>query len=397
MKICSITAWRFDSSFKHCFKHASASRSATENIIAVVESENGQIGYGEGCPRAYVTGETAASSAAFIDRHSHFLSSRVRRLSDVEDWISRNGTVIDANPAAFCAVELALLDLLAKSSGASVEGLLGLAELTGGFQYSAVLDASEPAVFATQLQRCRDAGFRDFKIKLSGDVAQDRERLSCLQGHAQEGLRLRADANNLWHKTTDCIAYLEGLDNPFFAIEEPLQANNLVAFLTVSRALNRKIILDESLLRAEQMEALTRYPECWILNCRVSKLGGLLRSLALVKRAKTRGLEIIVGAHVGETSLLTRAGLTLAQNAGAALVAQEGAFGTHLLVSDLCRPALMFQAGGVLSAGDALTGCRAGWGLEVEAQALRQARRLPLAGEAWHTPGPGIDGRNARS
>ena len=372
MKICSITAWRFDSSFKHCFKHASASRSATENIIAVVESENGQIGYGEGCPRAYVTGETAASSAAFIGRHSHALSSRVRRLSDLADWISRNATVIDTNPAAFCAVELALLDLLAKSSGTSVEGLLGLAELAGDFRYSAVLDASEPAVFATQLQRYRDAGFRDFKIKLSGDVAQDRERLSCLQGHAQEGLRLRADANNLWHKTTDCIAYLEGLDNPFFAIEEPLQANNLVAFLTVSRALNRKIILDESLLRAGQIEALTRYPECWILNCRVSKLGGLLRSLALVKRAKTRGLEIIVGAHVGETSLLTRAGLTLAQNAGAALVAQEGAFGTHLLMSDFCRPVLMFQAGGVLAAGRALAGRRAGWGLEVEAEALRQ-------------------------
>ena len=372
MKICSITAWRFDSPFKHCFKHASASRSATENIIAVVESENGQIGYGEGCPRAYVTGETAASSAAFIGRHSHALSSRVRRLSDLADWISRNATVIDTNPAAFCAVELALLDLLAKSSGTSVEGLLGLAELAGDFRYSAVLDASEPAVFATQLQRYRDAGFRDFKIKLSGEAAQDRERLSCLQGHAQEGLRLRADANNIWRKTTDCIAYLEGLDNPFFAIEEPLQANNLVAFLTVSRALNRKIILDESLLRAEQIEALTRYPEYWILNCRVSKLGGLLRSLALVKRAKTRELEIVVGAHVGETSLLTRAGLTLAQNAGAALVAQEGAFGTHLLMSDFCRPVLMFQAGGMLAAGHALAGRRAGWGLEVEAEALRQ-------------------------
>jgi len=372
MKIRSITAQRFDSPFKHSFKHASASRSATETIIAIVESENGQIGYGEGCPRSYVTGETAASTAAFIDEHSHALSSRVRCLSDLEDWISRTETVIDANPAAFCTVELALLDLLAKSSGASVEGLLGLAELTGDFRYSAVLDASEPAVFAAQLQRYRGAGFRDFKIKLSGEAAQDRERLSCLQGHAQEGLRLRADANNLWREATDCIAYLEGLDNPFFAIEEPLQANNLVAFLAVSRALNRKIILDESLLRAEQIEALTRYPECWILNCRVSKLGGLLRSLALVERARTHGLEIIVGAHVGETSLLTRASLILAQNAGSALVAQEGAFGTHLLVSDFCRPVLMFQAGGVLAAGHALAGRRAGWGLEAEAAALRQ-------------------------
>jgi L-alanine-DL-glutamate epimerase-like enolase superfamily enzyme len=370
MKIRSITARRFDSPFKHSFDHASASRSATENIVAVVETKDGEFGYGEGCPRPYVTGETIATAAAFIDEYSPALTSQVRCLSDLEDWISRNGTVINANPAAFCAVELAFLDLLAKRSGASVEGLLGLAELAGDFRYSAVLGASEPAVFAARLQSYRNAGFRDFKVKLSGEAAQDRERLFCLQGHAQEGLRLRADANNFWHETTDCIAYLESLGNPFFAIEEPLQANNLVAFLAVSRALNSKIILDESLLRAEQLEALSRHPECWILNCRISKLGGLLRSLALVERARTQGLGIIVGAHVGETSLLTRAGLTLAQSAGVALVAQEGAFGTHLLASDFCRPVLMFQVGGVLSAERALSGCRAGWGLEVEAEAL---------------------------
>ena len=57
---------------------------------------------------------------------------------------------------------------------------------------------------------------------------------------------------------------------------------------------------------------------------------------------------MIVGAQVGETSLLTRAGLTVAHAAGDALVAQEGAFGTFLLERDVCDPPLMFGAGGVL-------------------------------------------------
>ena len=52
--------------------------------------------------------------------------------------------------------------------------------------------------------------------------------------------------------------------------------------------------------------------------------------------------------HVSETSLLTRAALTVAQAAGPALVAQEGAFGTRLLERDLCDPPLMFGTGGVL-------------------------------------------------
>ena len=66
---------------------------------------------------------------------------------------------------------------------------------------------------------------------------------------------------------------------------------------------------------------------------------------------------------MGETSLLTRAALTVAKAAGSALVAQEGAFGTFLLERDICDPPLMFGKGGVLdaSAHERLAG--AGWGL----------------------------------
>ena len=68
------------------------------------------------------------------------------------------------------------------------------------------------------------------------------------------------------------------------------------------------------------------------------------------KRRARAGIGVIVGAQVGETSLLTRAALTVARAAGDALVAQEGAFGTFLLERDVCDPPLMFGAGGVLDA-----------------------------------------------
>jgi hypothetical protein len=66
-------------------------------------------------------------------------------------------------------------------------------------------------------------------------------------------------------------------------------------------------------------------------------------------------VQVVVGAHVGETSVLTRAGLALATAAGEALLAMEGAFGTHLLERDVCETPLMFGAGGVLRPDD--------WGL----------------------------------
>jgi hypothetical protein len=55
-------------------------------------------------------------------------------------------------------------------------------------------------------------------------------------------------------------------------------------------------------------------------------MGGLIRSIAVARAAMSAGIPIIVGACFGETSVLTRAGLTVAAFAREHLIAQEGDF-----------------------------------------------------------------------
>jgi L-alanine-DL-glutamate epimerase-like enolase superfamily enzyme len=117
--------------------------------------------------------------------------------------------------------------------------------------------------------------------------------------------------------------------------------------------------------RPRQLVVLPSSPERWLANLRVSKMGGLLRSLEFLQAARRTGVRIIVGAHVGETSLLTRAGLAAAAAAGDALVSQEGAFGTHLLQRDVVDAPLMFGAGGILDADALALGKAPGWGLSI--------------------------------
>ena len=123
------------------------------------------------------------------------------------------------------------------------------------------------------------------------------------------------------------------------------------------------IILDESLLGSGQIPLLAADPKNWIINIRVSKMGGLLRSLDVVDRAREAGISVTVGAHVGETSLLTRAGLTVAQAAGEVLFAQEGAFGTFLLEADVVENPLMFGRAGILDTQPWNFAQKPGWGL----------------------------------
>jgi len=161
--------------------------------------------------------------------------------------------------------------------------------------------------------------------------------------------RVRADANNLFRDADAAIEHLRALAFAFAAIEEPVRAGDVEGMRRIAQALGTRIVLDESLLRASQLEAMRADPQTWIANVRISKMGGLLRALEVVDTARGMGMEIVVGAHVGETSVLTRAALTAAQAAGDRLYGQEGAFGTHLLERDVVAEPLVFGAGGTLS------------------------------------------------
>ena len=350
--------------FKLSFKHAAAARTSTQTVWVRAEGRDGKVGYGEGCPREYVTGESLPGAQAFIAAHSPEWRDGVRDVQDLSAWVRAHAREIDANPAAWTAVETALLDLFGKATGRPVEALLGLPPLTGRFRYTAVLGDASPEIFDRYLAGYRQVGFRDFKIKLAGDRARDRAKVRSLRAAGIAPGAVRADANNLWSDAGAALEDLEALEFAFLALEEPLHAGDYSGMGRIALALDSRIVLDESMARSAQLADLPRPVERWLVNVRVSKMGGLLRSLDFVQRARAAGVRVIVGAHVGETSVLTRAALTVAGAAGDALVAQEGAFGTHLLEHDVVEPPLMFGGGGVLDAGDAI-GATPGWGLAV--------------------------------
>jgi L-alanine-DL-glutamate epimerase-like enolase superfamily enzyme len=83
------------------------------------------------------------------------------------------------------------------------------------------------------------------------------------------------------------------------------------------------IILDESFTQWEQFEKIQHSPETWVINLRISKMGGLLRSLSIANKAKELKIPIIIGAQVDETSILSRAAPILAHASRDHLIAQE--------------------------------------------------------------------------
>ncbi len=382
---------------KATFRQASAARTHGESLW-VEAARDGHRGYGEGCPRAYVTGETRASCRQWIGSWQETIQSECTSLDALRNWLAEHAADIDASPSVWCAIESALLDLFARERDQSVEALLGLTPPGGPHVYSAVLGNDEPWKTRFLIDQYCILGVTDFKVKLGGDLEVDTQKLRSIaeltSWHGVTTHRVRVDANNLFAETPDrALDYLRSLDCDFFGVEEPVRPRDVETHSRISVGLGVPVILDESLCTLADLERYDNVPGRFIANLKVSRVGGVLRALRLVDALRQRGWPIIIGAHVGETSVLTRAAMLVAAAAGTQLAAQEGAFGSRLVEREPVIPSLKWGRGGgldlrrpyadVTTEGLQLTMPDAwtrGWGLN-----CRTARRAWKESETVHT------------
>ncbi len=102
---------------------------------------------------------------------------------------------------------------------------------------------------------------------------------------------------------------------------------------------------DESVCTGEDLQLLRETGALQAVNCRIAKMGGLIPSARIGRAAAGAGLDILVGCHVGESSLLSAAGRQLA-----ALLPEarwfEGSFDRWLLGVDIAERPLSFGRGG---------------------------------------------------
>lgn len=327
--------------FRTRFDHAAASRDVAENVIVLAEEEAGLVGLGEGCPREYVTGETKESALAALARWKADGIETLDGRTALEVWTAEHAAEIDANPSAFAAVELALLDVFARREGMSLERFLGVEETLPLPRVSAVYGTGSNAKFWSQVVRFHLYGMRDAKLKVSGASACDRARARALACFG----RVRVDANNSWRSAAEACEALAELSGHAWAVEEPLAARDFAGLAAVAARTRLNIVLDESATRLADLDGVVAGPH-YILNVRVSKHGGLLRTLAMIRAARDRGFGVIVGAQVGETSILARAALVVAKAAGNALVGFEAAYGLRLLERDATTVSVGFRSGG---------------------------------------------------
>ncbi|MGE7369360.1 N-acetyl-D-Glu racemase DgcA [Neorhizobium sp. NPDC001467] len=261
-------------------------------VVTCTIGENGFTGRGECVPyRRY--GETIDGVFEAIRAMAPAIEQGMDRLSlrrEMKSGAARN------------AIDCALFDLEAKSGGARVATLLGMAD-PAPVVTCYTISLADPATMATQV--AANAHRPLLKIKLGTE--NDADRIRAVRAAAPNA-RIVVDANEGWtpaniehHLAVAAQANIE-------LIEQPLPVGKDSILNGISRKVS--ICADESVHSTDDLLALRdRYDA---VNIKLDKSGGLTEGLLMKAEAKRLGFKIMVGCMVG-TSLAMAPAVLLAQ------------------------------------------------------------------------------------
>ena len=351
-------------------KHASHARTETDNLVVVCTLSDGSVGYGEGVPREYVTGDSVDSAFDLLKRSD--LATQLPPCPDFPSAVQvaerlRLAPVpgddrdCQGNPAR-CAIELAVLDAYGRAFGEplmNVTKMLApdLYEPREAVRYSGILLTAKGWKARLISVAYWWTGFKQVKVKVGIPDRDDAKRLKVIRSWLGRKIDIRVDANEAWtpENVVDKIRSLE----PFgvSSVEQPVPHEQVECLAGVRKQVTTPIMLDESLCSEVDAERAVRGGWCDLFNLRLSKCGGFIPTLRLAQLAVRHGLGYQLGCMVGETGILSAAGRQFATSV-TGIRYLEGSFDRHLVWDALTTEDITFGRGGLAPA-------RVGCGLSV--------------------------------
>jgi len=281
------------------FTISRGTQTGAEVLIVRVTDGGGMTGVGGAAPAAHY-GETADTAAAVLPD----LLAVVERVNDphaiarVEREIRE---VVGDNPAAKCAVSIALHDLAAKRLGIPLYRLWGLdPERAPATSYTIGIDDVDR--MRERAGAAVEEGYPILKLKLGTD--RDREIVDAVRSAAPDAT-IRVDANEAW-TPRETVAKSEWLAEAGVEfIEQPVPASDPEGLKFAYERAALPIAADESCVRLPDVPAIADRAD--IANLKLMKCGGLLEARRMIAAARAHGLEVMLGCMIESNASIAAA------------------------------------------------------------------------------------------
>ena len=213
MRIAELSVFHVRIRLKKPIRHASHSRTDTDSLIVRCRLDEGSEGFGEGLPRDYVTGETIEDALVQV-RDTNWKSQLGGSFSGLSEAIVLCDQIALVRPEGArdsfgnslrCAVELSVLDAVARAEGvplshvtALVPEALAIAKPSEQVRYSGAITTSKPLGQFMKAWKMKLFGFHQVKVKVGAADIDDVVALRRIRGILGPNVDLRLDANEAW-------------------------------------------------------------------------------------------------------------------------------------------------------------------------------------------------------
>ncbi len=268
-----------------------------EYLIVRIETDDGLVGIGEAPVDIGFFGQTLEEVQAAID---DYLGPQLIGRDPLDREYLMHLIDYRGNSCAKSGIDLALHDLIGKTSGLPVSALLG------GSHRKRVAVAIEiaggpPDQMAAACVAYMEQGVRAFKPKIGGHPDKDAERLLAIREAVGPDVSIRADANQ-GYTPKEAIRLCQlaerhgvGLE----LLEQPVACWNLQGMAFVRRAVGTLIEADESCFTIHDAVQIVRHEAADVLNIKIAKAGGLGNARKIAAIAEAAGLQCVLGTAFG--------------------------------------------------------------------------------------------------
>ncbi|UOS98797.1 dipeptide epimerase [Xanthomonas arboricola] len=327
MKITGFRLGMLRVPLKTPFKTAVRTVQAIEDVVVVLQTDSGHIGYGAAPATAPITGDTHGSIIAAIQ---HCIGPTLigQDVADLNRLCALVQHALERNTSAKAAVEIALYDLWAQALGIPLYRALGGG--TPRITTDITISVDSIDVMVAQAQSALARGYQSLKIKVGKDSGSDLERITAIHAAVAGRASLRLDANQGWtpKQAVRTMRTLEHAGIVMELVEQPVKAADIDGLAFVTARIDTPVMADESVFSPVQVIDLIQRRAADIVNIKLMKTGGLSNAIRIADIAGLYGVPCMIGCMI-ESSISVAAAVHLA-------VAKAGS----ITLADLDAPAL---------------------------------------------------------
>ncbi|WP_088330291.1 dipeptide epimerase [Lacimicrobium sp. SS2-24] len=292
------------------FKTALRTVDKIEDVVVIIETDTGHVGYGEAPATAVITGDTHGSIIEAIKTmiKPKLIGEEIENLNRITHLIQ--GSIVK-NYSAKAAVEIAVYDLFAQRYNAPLYKILGGGEPTLSTDITISVDYIDKMV--QDSIEAVNKGFETLKIKVGKDIGVDIERVKAIYAAVEGKALLRLDANQGWtaKEAVYALTRLEDAGVRLELVEQPVKGHDLEGMKYITERVHTPVMADESTFGPKEVIELIRMRAADIINIKLMKTGGISNAIRIADIAETYDIQCMIGCML-ETSISVSAAVHLA-------------------------------------------------------------------------------------